>query len=205
MPFKPSQHRNPFLTMAAWTVILLVSELPEVLSNGFWLIKGRRTEFFLAKGRLDAPIGPVRWLGIRKGESWRAFGWIFALAAGFGILVFVAASLRPSPEVLLKAVPLLPVVLLLAALNAFSEEICFHASLLSTLHEAVGREQALLINAVFFGLAHYLYGSPSGVIGFLLTGSSRGCWERACWKRKDFSGPGSSISCPMWSSSGLTR
>jgi hypothetical protein len=27
-----------------------------------------------------------------------------------------------------------------------------------------------LINAVFFGLAHYLYGSPPGVIGFLMTG-----------------------------------
>lgn len=28
----------------------------------------------------------------------------------------------------------------------------------------------LLINAVFFGLSHYLYGSPPGIIGFLMTG-----------------------------------
>jgi hypothetical protein len=135
-----------------------------------WLIKRRRSEFFLVKGQLDAPIEPVLWLGIRRGESWRTFGWIFAVAASLGVLIPTALGLRLTSEALLRAAPLLPAGLLFAAVNAFNEEIYFRASLLSTLPAVIGRTHALLINAVFFGLAHYLYGSPPGVIGFLMTG-----------------------------------
>ena len=135
-----------------------------------WLIKRRRSAFFLVKGQLDAPIQPVRWLGIRSGESWRTFGWIFAAVAGLGILIPTALGLRLSSDVLLRAAPLLPAGLLFAAINSFTEEIYFRASLLSTLPEVIGKNHALLINVVFFGLAHYLDGSPPGVIGFLMTG-----------------------------------
>lgn len=136
-----------------------------------WIVKRRRSEFFLVKGQLDAPIEPVRWLGIRKGESWRTFGWIFALVAGMGVLLVMAFSLRPSAETLLRAAPLLPAALLFSAVNAFTEEMYFRASLLSTLHDVIGRTHTLLITAVFFGLAHYLHGSPPGVTGFLMTGA----------------------------------
>lgn len=135
-----------------------------------WIVKGKRSEFFLAKGQLDAPVEPVRWLGIRSGESWRTFGWIFAIVASLGVLIPAALSLRPSPDTLLRAAPLIPGVLLFAAVNAFTEEVYFRASLLSTLHSVIGRTHVLLINVVFFGLAHFLYGSPPGVIGFLMTG-----------------------------------
>jgi len=38
-----------------------------------WVIKKNRQDFFLTRGQLDAPIKPVRWLGIREGESWRTW------------------------------------------------------------------------------------------------------------------------------------
>jgi hypothetical protein len=44
-----------------------------------WLVKRHRAEFFLAKGDLDAPIEPVRWLGIGRGGSWRTLGSSFLL------------------------------------------------------------------------------------------------------------------------------
>ena len=69
-----------------------------------------------------------------------------------------------------RAVSLLPAVLLFAAVNAFTEEVYFRASFLSTLHEVIGRGHTLLISSVFFGLAHYLYGSPPGIPGALMTG-----------------------------------
>jgi hypothetical protein len=59
---------------------------------------------------------------------------------------------------------------LLAAINAFTEEAYFRCSLLSTLHEAIGRGHTLGLILVFFGLSHWLYGSPSGVVGFAMTG-----------------------------------
>jgi hypothetical protein len=136
---------------------------------GLWLIKRRRSEFFLVRGRLDAPVEPVRWLGIRQGESWRVFGWIFSLAASLILLVVMALSVKPAANALLRAVPLLPAALLFAAINAFNEEVYFRASMLSTLHEVVGKSHALLISSAFFGLNHYLYGDPGGVIGFLMT------------------------------------
>ncbi len=135
-----------------------------------WLIKRDRRAFFLARGQVDAPIQPVRWLGIRSGESWRTFGWIFAIAAGLAVLIPTVLSLRLSSGVVLRAAPLLPAGFLFAAINAFTEEIYFRASLLSTLVAIVGKNHALWMNVVLFGLNHYLYGSPPGVIGSLMTG-----------------------------------
>jgi membrane protease YdiL (CAAX protease family) len=135
-----------------------------------WAMKRHRKDFFLTRGRLDAPIRPVRWLGIREGESWRTFGWIFAVVASLLVAIPTLLVMRPTIETLLLALPLLPAALFFAAINAFNEEIYFRASLLSTLPEVIGRSQAMLITIALFGLAHYLYGSPPGVIGFLMTG-----------------------------------
>ena len=135
-----------------------------------WVIKKNRQGFFLTRGQLDAPIKPVRWLGIREGESWRTFGWIFAVVASLLVAIPTLLVMRPSTGTLIQALPLLPAALLFAALNAFNEEIYFRASLLSTLPEVIGRSQSMLITITLFGLAHYLYGSPPGVIGFLMTG-----------------------------------
>ncbi len=135
-----------------------------------WIIKGDRKKFFLVKGQLDAPIRPVRWLGIGLGNSWRAFGWIFAIAAGLAVLIATVPGLHFSSIILQRAVPILPAGVLFAAINAFNEEIYFRLSLLSTLPAAVGKNHALWINMFLFGLNHYLYGSPPGMIGLLMTG-----------------------------------
>ncbi len=152
---------RPFLRDIGVTAIVLVA---------LFLVKRRRADFFLVKGKLDAPIEPVKWLGIRKGESWRTFGWIFAIIAALGVAFPTVFALQPDTETLKKLLPLLPVVLAYAAVNAFNEELYFRATLLSTLPQVIGKNHALLISATFFGLAHYLYGSPPGIVGFLMTG-----------------------------------
>ena len=63
-----------------------------------------------------------------------------------------------------------PPLVLLAAVNAFTEEAYFRCSLLSTLHDVIGRTHTLLLILVFFGLSHWLYGSPTGLVGFAMTG-----------------------------------
>jgi membrane protease YdiL (CAAX protease family) len=141
-----------------------------VVIAALWALKRRRSAFFLVRGDLGAPVEPVRWLGIRGGETWRSFTWIFALAAGAIVLVVTLLSLKAAPGAWAGALPLLPAVLFFAALNGLNEEISLRASFLSTLPEAVGKNQALLLSSVFFGLAHWLQGSPAGLPGFLLTG-----------------------------------
>ncbi|MBN2550419.1 MAG: CPBP family intramembrane metalloprotease [Anaerolineales bacterium] len=134
-----------------------------------WLVKRRRQDFYLTRGQLDAPVEPVRWLGIKPGESWRVFGWIFAGCAMLAVFFPTILALRPSGDQLARALPLLPAAILFAAINAFNEEAYFRLSTLATLPQAVGRTQAMLLNVTLFGLAHYLYGSPGGILGFLMT------------------------------------
>ncbi len=122
-----------------------------------------------SRENLSAPIGPVRWLGIRPGGSWRNFGWIFAVIAGLAVAVPTILSASPAAGAFGRVMSLLPFVLLFAAVNAFNEEVYFRASFLATLVEVVGRGHALVMIAVFFGMAHYLYGSPPGIVGFLMT------------------------------------
>jgi membrane protease YdiL (CAAX protease family) len=141
-----------------------------IVIGALWIVKKKRSEFFLVKGQVDAPVEAVRWLGIKSGESWRKFGWIFAIIAAIIVAVPTILALRPSSEILLKCVPLIPFVLIFAAINAFNEEIYFRASLLSTLPQVIGKNHALMISVAFFGLAHYLNGSPPGVTGLLMTG-----------------------------------
>ncbi len=135
-----------------------------------WYVKRNRADFFLTKGQFDAPIEPVRWLGIGKGESWRIFGGIFTACAALAIVIPLALSVPLTAEAFSRALPLLPVAILLAGLNAFAEEVYYRASMLSTLTDVIGKNQSLLLSCVFFGMAHYFGGSPPGIVGFALTG-----------------------------------
>ncbi len=121
---------------------------------GLWIIKRRRNEFFPVKGQLDAPIQPVRWLGIRRGESWRSFRLIFALVAANAVALPTLLVMRPSLPILLQAARYIPAVLVFAAINAFMEEVNFRLTLLTTLPDVIGKNQPLLINSAFFGFAH---------------------------------------------------
>ncbi len=151
---------RPYLRKAAVGVVVILA---------LWLIFRNRRAFFLAIGQLNAPIEPIRWLGIKTG-SWSFFGWFFAVCAAVAVAIPTFLSMKLPAGALAGAVKALPAVLFLAALNAFAEEAIFRLPLLSTLPKVIGKNQALLINAALFGLAHYLYGSPSGIIGFLMTG-----------------------------------
>lgn len=63
----------------------------------------------------------------------------------------------------------LPAAVLFAGMNAFSENFAYRAALLPQLLPAVGKQQALLLTAVFFGLPHF-YGFPPGIGGPILAG-----------------------------------
>lgn len=130
-------------------------------------LRYRRADFFLACGQLDAPIEPVRWLGFPKPEPWTNFGGQFAIYISLGTLLFLVIGGRPSPSALLGVLPMLPVVLLFAAMNAFNEEMTYRASMLAGLEPEIGPQPALWISAVFFGIGHY-FGVPYGIVGVIM-------------------------------------
>ncbi len=88
-------------TAVALTVLLML-----------WLIHRQRSAFYFTQGQLDAPLEPVRWLGIGADGSWRFFGWFFAVCAMVGVAFPTVFALGASGESLLKAAPLLPAVIL---------------------------------------------------------------------------------------------
>lgn len=124
----------------------------------------KRRDFFLTLGNLRAPIEPVPLLGFPKPDPWPVFGlqWGVYIAVALGIVQFL--SLRPSGELMLKLVPVLPSILFYAALNAFNEEITYRAPMLATLEPVTGSKQVLWMSAYFFGIAHY-FGIPGGILG----------------------------------------
>lgn len=140
-----------------------------VMAVVLWVVYRRRRAYFLSMGEMRAAAAPVRWLGIDRPISWGRLGWLSALCITLGTLAFLVIFGSPSLERFGKVIPLLPVVLALAAINAFSEEMSFRAALLAPLRDAVGARQALLLTAALFGLWHF-YGVPYGVIGVALAG-----------------------------------
>lgn len=161
-------------SQAPWALSAIATHLlrltPALTILAFLLIMGRkRADLFLIKGKIDAPVEPSRLLGMKKPEPWTRIGTIFAFVFSTVTLAFLALSYRPSANAILQTLPLVPVALLIAAINAFNEEFTLRAAPLSELYRIVGKQQALMITSVFFGLGHY-YGIPNGVLGVLLSG-----------------------------------
>ncbi|HQF87539.1 MAG TPA: CPBP family intramembrane metalloprotease [Acidobacteriota bacterium] len=144
------------LALAAVTIVALL------------LVMRRRQPAGLMCGDLGAPAERVPWLGLMHPTPWKIFGPIVAVTAATMIGLFMWMANRPTAEVLTHTLPLVGTVLFCALLNAFSEEISFRASLVAPLHRTVGKNQAMALTAVFFGLAHYAGGVPLAVFPTLV-------------------------------------
>lgn len=159
-------------TQAPWALSAISTHLlrllPALIILVFLLFSGRkRSDLFLVKGNVRAPVEPSRLLGMKKPEPWTRIGTIFAVIFASVTLIYLALSNFPSLRTLELALPLIPVAILIAAINAFNEEFTLRAAPLSELKNSVGKHQGLMITTLFFGLGHF-YGVPSGVLGVLL-------------------------------------
>jgi len=167
LPFYSSwMHNSSFnVYMLAEQFLKLIVTL--MIIAALFLMRKKRQDFFLVRGDIAAPVGPIRWLGVKPGERWNTFGGWLTFFISLGTLAFLIIAGRPSLDIVTQALPFLPAVLLAAALNAFNEEVTYKASFLSVLESPVGPRQALYMVAAYFGIWHY-YGVPYGVVGVLL-------------------------------------
>jgi len=164
------ESQTPWALSAIGTHLLRLS--PAIVIMSFLLLTGlKRRDFFLVKGKIDAPVEQkARFLGFgsKKPEPWTRTGSIFTVIFTTVTFVYLMQIYHPSLTVFLQALPLIPVALLIAAINAFNEEFTLRAAPLTELGPVVGKQQALGITSVFFGLGHF-YGIPSGILGVLLS------------------------------------
>jgi membrane protease YdiL (CAAX protease family) len=129
-----------------------------------------RNDYFLVKGQLNAPAGKILWLGIKERTSWAQIGPVIMLFAFIPVTIVLWLSNPYSSTLLVKALPYLPAAILFAAMNGFSEEMTFRAPVLSALQGKVSSQHALLLTAVYFGLAHFSGGISSGIVWVVFAG-----------------------------------
>ncbi|MBU7014689.1 MAG: CPBP family intramembrane metalloprotease [Theionarchaea archaeon] len=162
------ESQTPWAFSAIVTHLVRLSPALVILA-GLLLSGLRRPDLFLVKGTIDAPVEPSRLLGMKKPEPWTRTGSIFAVVFTVVTFMFLVLSTHPTADAFMNVLPLVPVAVLIAAINAFNEEFTLRAAPLSVLVSTLGKQQALLITTVYFGLGHF-YGVPSGVLGVLLSG-----------------------------------
>jgi len=131
--------------------VLLVLETLVVLSI-LLLIGERRRDAFLAVGNLRAPVW--RQTSAAKGRNLTrlVFGTGMAVLLASLFFAFLTSQTAGGMAMIAAAFPWLPLILLSAALNAFSEEVMYRAVPLGMLLPAVGAGHALWLASLWFGL-----------------------------------------------------
>lgn len=169
LPFYQSWLNNPSFNVYMLAEQSLRLTVTLIIIAALFIFRKRASAFFMVKGDTSAPVEPVRWMGIKEGERWNKLGRTFALIISLGTLAFLVMAGRPPLNIIVRALPFLPAVLIAAALNAFNEEMTYKASFLSVLEEPLGKHQSLWLMAAYFGLGHY-YGIPYGIVGVIMAG-----------------------------------
>jgi membrane protease YdiL (CAAX protease family) len=118
-----------------------------VMMTVLTLLGYRRRELFLPS------VLPRRvWIGLGVGA---------AVVMGLTLLLHMKSAALPVSEGVARAVRYLPLALVLAAMNSFAEEMLYRGVLLGPLLRHITPNQAVLMTAVLFGIAHF-HGTPSG-------------------------------------------
>jgi hypothetical protein len=140
--------------------------------GALWLSSGSWRAAYALPGELRVRASRIGWLGIPGDTlSWGRLSLYagFAIAVGTLLLTLLTVTGFALPENAGRLVPLLPLIALLAAVNAWAEGVAYRQAVLAPLAGVLPAGAIALTSATFFGVAHY-YGAPSGVIGVLMSG-----------------------------------
>jgi membrane protease YdiL (CAAX protease family) len=175
---------------ASWGAQLFIARIPTlsgILLLGFTLIGSRitRRDLFLSRGNLSAPAQPMPFIGLRKPIPWTVFGPALLVVFGVALPLFLYFTVYPDFTDRGRILHCLPWILLVAALNAASEEFQFRSVLLAHLRNVVSPAEGALLTAGLFGLGHY-YGQPSGPLGVVMAGIAGWFWARSMIETRGF-------------------
>lgn len=124
---------------------------------------------FYRLGNLAAPAQPVRWLGIKPTDTWKSVGLSFALIVSLATGAYIYFNVVRGQSLDAGLARYLPFILLLAAMNAFTEEAITRLSVVTALDGLIKRSNIYLVSALIFGSVHF-FGVPGGVLGMIMAG-----------------------------------
>jgi membrane protease YdiL (CAAX protease family) len=171
---KPLRKYQERFGQMAWlvgtaSIRILVVVISFIMMGALLLMGLHRKDFYFTKGKLDAPADGVRWLGLKPGTPWTKFAPLFTLIVFLVLLVFLVFTTKVPLRLAATSLLWLPMFVFIAGINSFGEELGIRAPMLATIHPVIGKNQAMLLTAVYFGLLH-LDSWPAGAIWALETG-----------------------------------
>jgi membrane protease YdiL (CAAX protease family) len=146
---------------------------------------GRR-ELFLMVGNLRAPVQPEPFLHFRRPVPWIHFAVALLFIFGVVLPLFLYATLHPDLGRAHRLLPLLPLAIATAVMNAANEEFQFRSVLLARLKNILSPREAVVLTAVLFGVGHF-FGQPSGWGGALMAGIAGWIWAKSMIETRGFS------------------
>jgi membrane protease YdiL (CAAX protease family) len=142
-----------------WSELLLSSSLLLAMIPAYLWCSRRPQQFFLARGNLSAGLSANS-----RGPRWSSIAPAFALVSALCAWLFVHFTGAPGQHLW----TMIPVAILLAAINAFQEEFLNRNLLVGAVQADFGPVHAIAVSAFIFGIGHW-NGLPAGVIGVLMT------------------------------------
>lgn len=124
---------------------------------------------FYRAGKPDAPAGAVNWLGIKPTDTWKLVGRNFSVIISLATGAFIYFNLVRGQSIDPAHTRLLPWILVLSLMNAFTEEAITRLGVVTALDGMVSRPVICIISALIFGIPHY-FGIPGGIPGSLMAG-----------------------------------
>jgi membrane protease YdiL (CAAX protease family) len=104
-------------------------------------------------------------------NNWRSLGPVVAVAFTLGTMSYMSVGVASqNGHVNGTFYKLLPLVLVFAATNAWTEEILSRFVIVSGLYGKLGAQAICWISATIFGLGH-IFGTPNGVFGVIASGA----------------------------------
>ena len=158
-------HLNFLLTMQAF--VLFVSFLALA---AMYLYDRDNFRAFFRRGDVFAAARPLRLLGIGQQATWKLVGPILLILVTSVTLTVTILGFQEGQSAMSgRLVVLFPFALIMAATNAWSEEIFGRFTVIAGLEGRVRATHKYWISAAIFGIPHY-FGTPGGLLGVLLTG-----------------------------------
>jgi membrane protease YdiL (CAAX protease family) len=151
------------------SIRILVVVISFIMMGALLMMGLHRKDFFFTRGKLDAPAEGVKWLGLKRGTPWTKFAPLFTLIVFLILLVFLVFTTKVPLRLAATSLLWLPMFVFITGINSFGEELGIRAPMLATILPVIGKNQAMLLTAVYFGLLH-LDSWPAGPIWALETG-----------------------------------
>mgnify|MGYP001809953125 FL=1 len=168
---------------------ITLKALSAALMAGLLLLLLRSpTAAYLVPGNLSAKARRIAWLGIEEQRiSWGKLSVISGVLISLGTILLTVITVTGFrlPSGWQRFAGMVPLLLLLAAVNSISEGVLYRNGVLGPLQGILSDRWRVIAAAMLFGLAHF-EGAPGGPIGVMMSGLLGWYMNRSMLETKGF-------------------